>query len=171
MSNKICKAANLEKETQSGWKLREVAFSDRVEAGTSYGRNVIAPGGYSQHELTINPSFAVREPLFILERDTSADVVAYQERISDLETRLNQAVTAGADLTKLHAAECALREKLDAELAFQKQRVSNQLAVLEDEVSKHEETRTRFRKLESDLAKIRAEVGEARMREILAKAI
>lgn len=161
MSNKICKAADLEKETQSGWKLREVAFSDRVEAGTAYGRNVIQR----------NPSFAVREPLFVLERDTSADVVAYQERIADLEARLNQVVTAGVDLTKLHAAECALREKLDVDLAFQKQRASNHFASFENEVSKHEETRVCFRKLESDLAKIRAEVGEARMREILAKAI
>ncbi len=161
MSAKTCTADELERETAAGWKLREVHHEDRQEPGQHYYTNEIPPGcTYSVSVTKQGTPVVVRRLIFVLERDEAS---ALAKLAADLEGARDEARRSRQN------EEAASKEKASAEKAHAETKEA--FAMLRkqadrDQVRAAENERLR-RKLEEDIWKIRREVGEARVREIL----
>lgn len=158
---KTCGPAELEKLTREGWTLHEIRQQDRAETSGGY-TDYVTTNGYQQSVFRSHPGFAVSELVFVLRLDRD-------EEMAQIRDEKAQAVQAYADLNVRHLHdtkqwESALQREKDLTARY-KEAVKDRTLHF-DRWQASEEMK---RKLESDIAKLRNEIGEGRFREILGR--
>ena len=162
---RACEAHELEKLTSNGWSLREVLAGDQVVPGLVRTDHVVIPGangcgGYASPVQNQEPSRVVRRPLFLLARSRDEELAILRETVA----ALHEAIAAAG-----HARDEADRALKKAEAARDHEAAATKRALqdLASVAASCGAERDRANKMEADLAKVRKEVGEARVREIV----
>lgn len=158
---KTCNADSLQYETQNGWTLREVVLEDQQEIGMTYYTQEVLPGqSYTQSVQKQGPPIVARRAVFVLERSRDEELASLREelRIARAEEKLAKELRAKAEKSEKESEEArkgALGRAERAELSLAREQAA------------HQTTRHAKQKLETDIGKLRTEIGAARFREIL----
>lgn len=162
MSAKVCQSFELEHETAAGWKLREIVVMDEQEQGLGYSSQEILPGNnYPSYVSKTSPPVVVRRALFVLERDPESDLAMLHEQLLAANERARQAEATAKELEEE-------RKRVQHKLVDVTEACARAQQMADRDQKSLGLLRTSNQKLEADIGKIRREVGEARVREILA---
>ena len=155
---KVCDRHMVESLTAEGWVVREVRDVEEIGSPPG-GKSVRDQYGCDRWEQF--PPERVRSLAFILgrSRDVELDAARSELRIVHANVRDLKNEIATAKKT----AETEKKRADEAEALVKTLR-----ADLDRGLAARDELNARIRKFEADIARIRAEVGEGRMREILA---
>lgn len=155
---KVCGEEDVNRLCFQGYRLRTIIYTDRIErcAETTTARET----GYDQHKLTVDKPFMLREPRFVMVQIRDDALAGERQRIEELLADVRRMDDAFATASRAAASH----EKRVKELE------GGQILIrdaLQDQIRQTEEACRTNRKLESDIAKVRAAVGELKMKEIL----
>jgi hypothetical protein len=156
--HKVIHHAQLEQHTSDGWKIVE-SFDQNVamqvttpEYDPPYTQNGCASGG---HYISAQSVALGLVRMFLISRESDSPIPALQSTIVELNSELKQ--------KDAHAQSC---EKTIAQ--YQKD-----LSLEKDDMGRlkksFEQVQDSKRKLEGDIGKLRIEIGDSRMREILGR--
>lgn len=158
---RTCLAHELDTLTQVGWRLREILEEEEQVGGLTYQTNEMHPQqGYSQSLQKTSPPVVLRRALFILERSRDVEIEALREAAKEASIEAKAADARATEVEKVAKDACVLVETYTNEIVVVRKelhRVSCLSAGL----------RSSNARLETDIAKLRKEIGESRFREIL----
>lgn len=156
---RTCNAADLHVLTADGWTLHETREESHIEPGGSYSDTVVV-NGFSQSVFKVHPSLVVKKTLFVLRKTGETALSEANEIIKSYQDTI-KSLTAARNL--------ALKTAKESETELTRQIGENGLLITrcDERAQELKAERERSRKMETDLAKVRKEVGEARWRQIV----
>lgn len=154
MSFRTCNGAELEGLTANGWTLKDVKEEEHREDGGGYTDYSNGMSVFRSH-----PSFPVKQLVFILERSRDEEMNLLRETFQKTQD------LAKATEGRVVEAEKKLKgmDALTVDLKASEKTVS-------DYSKNWLDSENLRRRLETDIGKLRKEIGEARFREILGEA-
>lgn len=158
---RVCQyACEVESACHQGFSLREIIYEDRITTGRESGTTTTQTPTYSMTQIDVTKPFVTRVPLFVMQQSGDRVVANLNAQIAAHQADALQAAKVIEDLKKDLQRETKNNEGLRDSL----QRETNRHETYRSSSERLQEAN---RKLESDLGKVRAAVGEIRMKEIL----
>lgn len=141
-----------------GYRLASIIYTDRVEFASE--NTTAMENGYQQNKLSVSKALVIRVPRFVMVMDRDDALAAQRQTIDELRAQVielrdvaleceRSAKKFEQQVTELESGHKLLKEKVIAQGA------------------ENRTIRDTNRKLEEDIAKVRAAVGELKMKEIL----
>jgi len=141
-----------------GWEFCEMTFKDDLEWTTE---TVPDPHGtYSGQTVCVNKAVVLRKPCFLMRKPRKNAIQELMDKIKEKDVVIDKLLTEKKEF------EAKWKQSV-VELLNVKSSIKNVQRLLEVEKGAVEEQRRRAARMEEDIGKIRKEIGEARMREIV----
>jgi chromosome segregation ATPase len=156
---KVCdNFAEVESLCFRGYRLVQVLPDDRIEFGSE--QTTTHENGYQQIKENVTKPLVLRRSLFVMLQDADQALAAKEAERATAERDARRARGEAEEAGRKAAEQAKLAEKL-------KRDVDSLDAQFRSRGEEQQRLRETTRKLEADLGKVRAAVGEIRMKEIL----